>query len=212
MNLLAFWYCNSAFNIITDIIVVAIPISVLKSLQIPKRQKYGLVGVFALGGLLHSLYVIANSKDVTWDNVGAATWSAVELNTGIICACLPTLKPAISSFAPRLLGSSNGTNRSSWYRPHSRPPPAGYREFSSDLSSNRRKQAPTYRAEIVANAGQDSPHTEMSRALGIGKQDSERTINVEQSTTISFSDEQYDKRSSSSEHNATNIHHWKTGQ
>ena len=54
---------------------------------------------------LHSLYVIAISKDVTWDNVGAATWSAVELNTGIICACLPTLKPMINIVAPRLLGT-----------------------------------------------------------------------------------------------------------
>jgi len=51
MNLMVFWYCNSSFNIITDLVVIAIPISVLRSLQIPKRQKYCLVGVFALGGL-----------------------------------------------------------------------------------------------------------------------------------------------------------------
>jgi hypothetical protein len=54
---------------------------------------------------LHSLYVIAHSTDVTWDNVGAATWSSVELNVGIICACLPTIKPVLSHFFPRLLQS-----------------------------------------------------------------------------------------------------------
>jgi len=51
INLLAFWYSNAAFNIITDIIVLVIPISVLRSLQLPRRQKYGLLLVFALGGL-----------------------------------------------------------------------------------------------------------------------------------------------------------------
>lgn len=219
MNLMVFWYCNSSFNIITDLIVIAIPISVLRSLQIPKRQKYCLVGVFALGGFvcimsilrLHSLYVIANSTDVTWDNVGAATWSAVELNTAIVCACLPTLKPLINIIAPRLLGSTNGTNRGSRYRPHSHLP-AGYQEFSSASLSDRRKNASTYRAEVVANAGQDLPRIKIARASVTRNHDREKIINVEHSTTISFSDEPYDRRSSGSVHSTTDTAHWRTVQ
>lgn len=52
---------------------------------------------------LYSLYVIADSPDVTWDNVEAATWSSGELNAAIICACLPTLKPIIGRLYPRFL-------------------------------------------------------------------------------------------------------------
>jgi len=55
---------------------------------------------------LHSLYVIGRSTDVTWDNVGAATWSAVELNVGIVCACLPTMRPLINAISPKLLDST----------------------------------------------------------------------------------------------------------
>ena len=51
MNLLAFWYFCAGVTIMTDIFVVAIPLSVLKSLQLPRRQKVGLLMVFALGGL-----------------------------------------------------------------------------------------------------------------------------------------------------------------
>jgi hypothetical protein len=51
----------------------------------------------------YSLYVIADSPDVTWDNVGAATWSSGELNVAIICACLPTLKPIVGRLYSRLL-------------------------------------------------------------------------------------------------------------
>jgi len=160
---------------------------------------------------LHSLYVIANSTDVTWDNVGAATWSAVELNTAIVCACLPTLKPLINIVAPRLLGSTNGTNRGSRYRPHSHLP-AGYQEFSSASLSDRRKNASTYRAEVVANAGQDLPRIKIARASVAGTHDREKIINVEHSTTISFSDEPYDRRSSGSVHSTTDTAHWRTVQ
>ena len=34
------------------------------------------------------------------DNVGAASWSAIECNVGIICACLPTLRPLVSRILP----------------------------------------------------------------------------------------------------------------
>lgn len=45
------------------------------------------------------------------DNVGAASWSAIECNTGIICACLPTLKPLLSKIVPGLLSTLNGSRR-----------------------------------------------------------------------------------------------------
>ena len=56
---------------------------------------------------LHSLYVVSKTTDITYDNVGAATWSSVELNVGILCACLPTLRPILNKFFPRLLLSTH---------------------------------------------------------------------------------------------------------
>ena len=44
----------------------------------------------------------------TGDNTNAAIWSIIELDMGIICASLPTIKPVISRLFPRLL-SSNGS-------------------------------------------------------------------------------------------------------
>lgn len=40
-------------------------------------------------------------------DAGAAMWSSIELNTGIICICLPTLKPVVNLFLPRLLRTMN---------------------------------------------------------------------------------------------------------
>ena len=55
INLTAFWYANAISSILTDIVVLLLPMPLLKRLHLPRRQKYGLMGVFALGGLYVSL-------------------------------------------------------------------------------------------------------------------------------------------------------------
>lgn len=51
INYTAFWYANAAANIIGDFVILALPIPIIKSLNLPQRQKIGLMLVFALGGL-----------------------------------------------------------------------------------------------------------------------------------------------------------------
>lgn len=87
-------FSNAAFNIITDICTTILPLPILNTLRIPKKQKYLLMLVFGLGGItciisilrLQSLYVISKSTDVSWDNPLAAIWSSMEVNVGIICS------------------------------------------------------------------------------------------------------------------------------
>lgn len=59
--------------------------------------------------------MISVSQDVSWDNVPIADWTAVECNIGIMCACLPTLKPLLSRFMPFLMhsGAGGGSNYTS---------------------------------------------------------------------------------------------------
>ncbi len=71
-----------------------------------------------------SLYDISISQDVSWDNVPIADWTAVECNIGIMCACLPTLKPLLSRFLPFLMhsgpGGSDSANELSQHQPFGR--------------------------------------------------------------------------------------------
>lgn len=116
----ALWFSNASMHILTDIAILIIPIPALKGLRLPLRQRVGIIGIFALGGFvcitsiirLISLKKIADSTDPTYDNVGAATWSAIECNTGIICACLPTLRPLLSKILPNFLASLAPRTRS----------------------------------------------------------------------------------------------------
>jgi len=66
INQLAFWFSLASFNIATDLAVWSLPMPVLKSLQLPKKQKISLIAVFALGGLYAipvSRYVFEISPD-----------------------------------------------------------------------------------------------------------------------------------------------------
>ncbi|KAL1867036.1 hypothetical protein Plec18167_008827 [Paecilomyces lecythidis] len=136
LDMEALWFSNASMHIATDIVILVMPLPALRSLDLPQRQKLALMGIFAVGGFvcvtsifrLLSLKVIAQSSDPTYDNVGAATWSAIECNVGIICACLPTLRPLISRVLPRFLSTRSGGSR-----------PANRNTFS-------RGRIPTYRS------------------------------------------------------------------
>lgn len=48
---LPFWYINAAGNILTDLAIFVMPLPVLNRLQLRKKQKYFLLGIFSLGFL-----------------------------------------------------------------------------------------------------------------------------------------------------------------
>lgn len=57
---------------------------------------------------LFYLKISRDSHDPTWDSVPASYWTVVELNCGILCACLPTLRPLLRRIFPSLSHSSGG--------------------------------------------------------------------------------------------------------
>lgn len=115
------WFTNSAIGIVIDLALIITPIPALKSLNLPKKQKIALILVFAVGSFavvtsilrLYSLYVVTHSDDITWDNANTAIWSAVEVNVGVICACLPTLKPLFIRVFPSLMTTITHTSNDS---------------------------------------------------------------------------------------------------
>lgn len=56
----------------------------------------------------------ANSSNPTWDNLKVSQWSTIEVNVGIICACMPTLRLILLRMFPVLSSTTRkyGTNGS----------------------------------------------------------------------------------------------------
>jgi len=114
INEKAAWYANAGINMVSDFVIILLPMPAIKKLNMPRRQKIGLMLILAVGLFtcittiirLWALAIVTSSRDPTWDNVGAASWSCIEANVGILCSCLPALKPLVNKLFPRLLGSS----------------------------------------------------------------------------------------------------------
>ncbi|KAK3176963.1 hypothetical protein OEA41_008289 [Lepraria neglecta] len=80
-------------------VTLCLPLPLLWRLQIDKERKYGLIGIFLLGGFVcvASIYRVPKVyglalSDPGWTDTDACIWSMVEVCVAIVCACLPTLK------------------------------------------------------------------------------------------------------------------------
>ncbi|KAI1393975.1 uncharacterized protein F4822DRAFT_386677 [Hypoxylon trugodes] len=101
------WYINAAGNIASDIAIFILPLPVIGHLHLPKAQRLVLIGIFSLGFFTCAISVIRikflqQGGDFSYENVEGSSWSITELCSGVICACLPTLRPLVSKWVPAL--------------------------------------------------------------------------------------------------------------
>ena len=147
INVTRFWYANAAASIFSDFVILFLPMPVVRDLQLPSRQRWGLALVFGLGilyvfaswsfnqsltsssvcitSILRMITLDTSSKapDATYGSLRSTVWTTVEANIGIICACLPMLKAPLATIFPKLF------------------PRGSYREYSD--GSDRRPRCPS---------------------------------------------------------------------
>lgn len=100
---LVVWYLTSIMNIVTDFVLFLVPLPAIRNLRLPLRQKVLVMSIFCLGFFtciisivrLFTLRAALNSTDATWDNAPTSWWTTIELNCGILCASIATLRPLI---------------------------------------------------------------------------------------------------------------------
>lgn len=122
VNVNGLGWANAIISIILDAWMLGLAFSQLVHLQIHWKKKVGVGMMFTVGTFvtvvsilrLQSLLQFANSKNPTWDNLAVTTWSTIEINVGIICACMPSLRVLLVRFLPKVFGSSNAS-RNNYY-------------------------------------------------------------------------------------------------
>ncbi|GME29056.1 hypothetical protein GTA08_BOTSDO09187 [Neofusicoccum parvum] len=102
----AFYVANAAFNLISDIFILILPLPVIWNLSLELRQKITLFILFALGSAIIRLQSIIlflkdDDGDITFQTTKLAIWCLVETTISIVCVCAPTLRP----FFRRYFGS-----------------------------------------------------------------------------------------------------------
>ncbi|KAF6821751.1 integral membrane protein [Colletotrichum musicola] len=108
---------SAILSIAEDVVILAMPMHQLSSLQLGLKKKLAVCFMFSLGSFacitsiirLRWLILFAESFDTTWDNVDVVTWSMTEISVAMICGSLPALRPLfkkIPGFLTTIRGST----------------------------------------------------------------------------------------------------------
>ncbi|EGZ74419.1 hypothetical protein NEUTE2DRAFT_125399 [Neurospora tetrasperma FGSC 2509] len=142
INTTAFFYCEnssapfplpiltpptvtSSFNIVTDIWILLLPISTLREIHRPPREKVALFLIFGVGTFatiasivrLHTIYTYTLATDPFHEGTKVNLWSVIEVTIAISCASVSALKPMFSRRQRRLtLGAIGGRSGGHGYR------------------------------------------------------------------------------------------------
>ncbi|AEO69110.1 uncharacterized protein THITE_2130781 [Thermothielavioides terrestris NRRL 8126] len=169
---------NSVFNIVTDFLILGLPLWIFSSLKLPKRTKIPLLIIFLLGFLatltsivrlillVQGLYGIVIFPNNASNNVGFVT-SAIETNLALITASAPALRPIFRSrdrggwFARSVMPTNNHATMTSAARDNSN---SNKYYYSNNNSSN--------------NNGSDATDLEMGQKEQLGGWDSTSTSTI----------------------------------
>ncbi|KAF5265309.1 hypothetical protein FOXYS1_3882 [Fusarium oxysporum] len=133
---------STTVDVATDLMIMALPIAVLPSLQLDKKKKIGLGIAFSLGIIIICVAIVRMSQVIVGkkvDLVGLAIWGAVETATALVVGSLPALKGLLTRGIKKYATSRSG-----------RTDPADY----DSRSSQRRRghgSAMTPRAIVVSD-------------------------------------------------------------
>ncbi|EZF38948.1 hypothetical protein H102_06905 [Trichophyton rubrum CBS 100081] len=116
MNDLGVWLSHALINLVIDILILALPVYHVSRLRLQLRDKLALIFVFVLGGFVCLISIIRSTTfpqsaqpiDDTLDHfLFNAMWATVEMNTAIICACLPIIRQTLTILFPQIFGRSS---------------------------------------------------------------------------------------------------------
>ncbi|KAF2808682.1 uncharacterized protein BDZ99DRAFT_571581 [Mytilinidion resinicola] len=109
---------TGAFNICTDVMVLALPLPLIWNLQMRMANKIGLLGVFTVGFFVCVVSVVRlitlihlSYSDITYSVPNALIWSMLEPAIGITLACLPVIRPLLGSGFSSLSKSKNTSEK-----------------------------------------------------------------------------------------------------
>lgn len=153
-DIITIYLSSAPVNIITDLALLFLPMPILTAMRLPRNEKLILIVTFSFGAFVTIVDVVriaylesatltrlqdntGNSReneegDFSWIASLSFMWSAVEVHVGIICACVPGVKPLAAKVFPNLLGrikhvkdlsaSFYGSGDAQWASPRNQPP------------------------------------------------------------------------------------------
>ncbi|KAL0930088.1 uncharacterized protein CTRU02_214908 [Colletotrichum truncatum] len=113
LEVVVWGYISSGITLVTDIIIFLLPMPILIQLHLAPAQKLGLISCFGVGLFTSaiSVYRFTNfttglrDTDITYNCIPLSIISQAETTSAIVCACVPLLRPILSSLIDLGIGS-----------------------------------------------------------------------------------------------------------
>ncbi|KAH6649547.1 hypothetical protein F5144DRAFT_553367 [Chaetomium tenue] len=120
-----FMFASQGWNMIMDFVILLGPLYILRHSNAPLKQRVLLGVLLAFGGSaciisairLHTLYPSGTSLDPTWDKIPSAIYGLVEVNVGISCASVVTLRPLVHRWRGALSDEADNSEQTMITRP-----------------------------------------------------------------------------------------------
>ncbi|THZ03652.1 hypothetical protein D6C95_03653 [Aureobasidium pullulans] len=106
INALPAYFALGGTSLGWDLIIIILPFPILRRLQLDWQRKVALLAVFSLGffvTIVQAIRLTSIAKLATYtDSKGSIQWSAVEINLGVVVACVPTFGPLVKRFGQKV--------------------------------------------------------------------------------------------------------------
>ncbi|CAG9946703.1 unnamed protein product [Clonostachys rosea f. rosea IK726] len=112
---------NAILNIVSDVILLVLPVPMVLKLQVRRLQKFGLLLIFGVGSLTIVTSIVRaavlpammHSTDQSWEITNVSICIVIEANLFVMCAALPTLRKFFQHATPKyILDSLYGSSKS----------------------------------------------------------------------------------------------------
>ncbi|KAK3678991.1 hypothetical protein LTR78_001444 [Recurvomyces mirabilis] len=152
-------------NVVTDALLLILPIPYVWTLHALVAQRLAVDGMFLLGCFVSVVSLVRlsvfmgldlTSPNVTYNLNDVFIWSLVEVNVGIICACIPGLRPAV-----RVLGLGKWFGMSNQSGAQSGDLGASPYHYPSNHARSRSAKKPSMFASLFTHMDEEEDSFEM---------------------------------------------------
>ena len=189
INILAFFRYISLPNIVTDSIMLVLPLPTIWRLKLTGSQKLGLTGAFLMGSLWVLLFIASCSSndlvrglvascvrfaiffeqdalaDATWKTAYLSVWTVTEPGTYLIAACLPVLRPLVRRVRGKTSSDPPSRRSGGISKLEGRIPTSKYHNRSlqnKSISNRRGSESTSDKIDLIGQNGRDQSRLELS--------------------------------------------------
>ncbi|KAL7791486.1 putative PTH11-type G-protein coupled receptor protein [Trichoderma ceciliae] len=141
IDLNKFAWANAGMGLAVDLWMIVLPLWQVRRLNLHWKKKIGVIFMFLIGAFvsvisllrLKSVIFFANLINPTWDQWNVAWWSTMEVNIGIICTCLPTVRLILKRMFPRIFSIGDGRSVTGFSQTGAAAPTGGVKTQASSM-------------------------------------------------------------------------------